>query len=313
MTENESKTISLMFILIPALFVIIGIFFFPQKIEGMLVTATSIVVFSSLILLVIGTFCKNNKTASGFKLTGWVVIAFFWSTQINSLYYGEEGDLVNAFICAAGVFFLCYIAYHEWLSLIRNEKINFLYWVSGASAIAGIIYFGFELTPLEVWLREIVAIQSGEMLNFFTDGVQIVSIPEGSPRLHILYKQAHVYLIFACTAVQSMVVFAGMIIPLKTVDVKRKIIGLSVTIVPVYLLNLVRNALVVFLVGDGITDFYMAHNVIAKAGGLVALILLLFLLIKIIPEVFDEIFELFNLHKRDGPLEKIMKKIWRSK
>ena len=312
-TKENTNIVPLLFIMIPIVFVLIGVLFFPYPLDENLINLSSVIIFVGFIFLGIGTFLKNNIVASKTKMVGWIIVGFFWATQINSLYFSEEGDLVNAFICAAGIFFLLYFAYHEWLSSVRDEEINFLYWVSGASAIAGIIYFGFELTPLELWLREIVAIQSGGVLSIFTEGVRVIGIHEGEAKLHILYKQAHVYLIFACTAVQSMVVFAGMIIPLKTVDFKRKMIGLCITIIPIYLLNLVRNALVVFLVGKGITDFHMAHNVIAKAGGLAALIILLLILIKIVPEVFDEIFGLFNLRNRDGPIEKYFKKIWRSK
>lgn len=308
-TDIEKTNIFLVFIILPIFFVLIGIFLFPYPLDQNLTSFASIVVFIGLLILGFGAILKNNELASIIKMLGWLVVSFFWVTQINSLYFGEDGDLTNAVICIVGIFFLFYFAYHEWLSYIRKEKINFLYWVSGAASIAGLIYFGFELTPLEMWLREVVANQSGGVLSIITDGVRVV----GDPMIHIMYKKAHVVLIFACTGVQSMVIFVGMILPLKTVDMKRKILGLFVTVVPVYVLNLFRNALVVFLVGEGITDFNMAHNVIAKAGSLIALIALLLILIKIIPEVFDEIFELFNLHKRDGPLEKYFKKIWSSK
>jgi exosortase/archaeosortase family protein len=109
-----------------------------------------------------------------------------------------------------------------------------------------------------------------------------------------------------------MVIFVGMIIALPEVNIKRKIIGLLVTVLPVYILNLFRNALVAFLLVRNITDFNMAHNVIAKFGSLVALVILLLIVIKIIPQVFDKILSLADIYKRDGPLEKNFKKIiWR--
>jgi len=54
----------------------------------------------------------------------------------------------------------------------------------------------------------------------------------------------------------------------------------------------------------------MAHNVIAKTGSLIAMIILLFIVIKIIPEIFNEIICLTDLYKRNGPLEKSIKKIF---
>ena len=85
-----------------------------------------------------------------------------------------------------------------------------------------------------------------------------------------------------------------------------------VTVLPVYILNLFRNALVVFLLVRNITDFNIAHNIIAKAGSLIVLIVLLLIVIKIIPEVFDKLLSLVEIYKRNGPLEKVFKKIiWR--
>ncbi len=57
----------------------------------------------------------------------------------------------------------------------------------------------------------------------------------------------------------------------------------------------------------------MAHNVIAKTGSLIAMIILLFIVIKIIPEIFNEIICLTDLYKRNGPLEKGIKNIFMRK
>jgi exosortase/archaeosortase len=47
----------------------------------------------------------------------------------------------------------------------------------------------------------------------------------------------------------------------------------------------------------------MAHNVIAKTGSLLALIVLLFITFKIVPELYDEIIGIIDLAKRKGPVE----------
>jgi exosortase/archaeosortase family protein len=106
-----------------------------------------------------------------------------------------------------------------------------------------------------------------------------------------------------------MVVFVGLILALKKVPPKRMIYGLLITIIPIYFLNLIRNALVTYLIGNNITDFSTAHNIIGKGGSLVALVILLFIVIKILPEIFDEINCLIDLYKRKGPLEKAIGKL----
>ena len=302
----SDKIAASFFLIIPALLVIIGIKLFTYPLSEETKSLLAIPLFSSLAILLIAFIFKKSRYSNVVNIVGWCLFAFFWSTQPNTLYFGEDGDIVNASLAIIGVFVLFYLAYHEWLSHKKNEKINCLNWIAGVAAIAGIIYYGIELTPFAMWLREVVADQSGGLLNIFTGEVIIEGI-------NIRYKLAHIELIFACTAVQSMVLFVGMILPLMKVDVKRKIYGLMVTVVPIYFLNLIRNAVVIYLTGENGPDFFnTAHNVIGKGGSLIALVILLFIVIKIVPEVFDEIICLTDLYKRNGPLEQSFK-IWRKK
>jgi archaeosortase A (PGF-CTERM-specific) len=183
----------------------------------------------------------------------------------------------------------------------KDEEVGCLKWAVGAAAIAGIVYFGIEKTPLAPWLIETVAVQSGLVLDFFIGNIEVSGVA-------ILYNGVHVVnIIFACTAVQSMVIFLGMILPLTKVEFKRKLMGLLITIVPIYFLNLIRNALIAYLVKDNPEFFSIAHNIIGKGLSLLALIILLFIVTKIVPEVFDEIICLTDLPKRNGPLERFIK------
>lgn len=305
--NSLDKIIASLFFITPIILVIIGILLFNYPLSDEINFFLSIPLFSSLVILFIGFLIKKKVINNLVKIIGWTLFAFFWSTQPNTLYFGEDGDIVNAFIAVVGVFILFYLAYHEWLSIKIKKEINCLNWAAGVASIAGIIYFGIELTPLAMGLREVVAVQSGGLLNFLTGEVIV-------DKVYISYKKAHIVLIFACTAVQSMVLFVGMILPLSKVNVKKKFYGLLLTVVPIYFLNLIRNALVIFLTGEYGPEFFStAHNYIGKGGSLIALILLLFIVIKILPEIFDEIICLTDLYKRKGPFEKFISLNWRKK
>src|SRR4030043_1977357 len=306
-TKDEGKGFSLLFLVIPAIMLVIGYFIYPYPASDIALKLIQIPLFLGLIALGVGFLIKKVELASKIKMTGWIIFAFYWSTQPTTLYLIEEGDVVNAFLCITGVFVLFYIAYHEWLSIKRNESIVCLNWIAGATAIAGLIYFGIEASIFKNWLIEITAQQSGWVLNLVIGNVEVIGN-------NIYHNESYIVtIVFACTAIQSMVVFVGMIGALSKVDVKKKIYGLLITVVPIYFLNLLRNALVGFLLAKNITDLNMAHNVIAKTGSLIALIILLFIVIKIIPEIFNEIICLTDLYKRNGPLEKSLKKIFRRK
>jgi archaeosortase A (PGF-CTERM-specific) len=323
--NNESVIIGFLFVFIPVVFLIIGNQVFPSEYYRSPPSWLNIPLFFGLLLLFAGFFIKD-RIGNILRISGWLVFSFYWATQPLKLYSTEGGDIFNAVVCGIGVFVLCYIAYHEWLSFVRKKDISCLKWLAGASAFAGIIYFGIErivIDPwnlnmifttinipkidLEMWLTQRVAEQSAAVLSIFTDGVSISDV-------NIYMDGAYVVtIIFACTGIQALVIFVGMIGAIPKIKMKRRVIGLFVTVVPVYILNLFRNALVAFLFGKDITSFNMAHNVIAKAGSLITLIILLLIVIKIVPEIFDEIICLTNLYKRNGPLEKVAGTFFRGK
>ncbi|MFO8077165.1 MAG: archaeosortase A [Thermoplasmatota archaeon] len=297
-----------LFVITPTVFALLGLFYFQYPLQQWVVTMLPIPLFLGLGLLAMGSFIKESPLAKKFRISGWISFSAYWATQPNTLYFAEQQDIFNAALCIIGIYVLFYLAYHDWLSMKRNKTINSLRWIAGASAIAGLIYFIVDLTPLAELLINSVAIQSGVLLDIFTDGVRI-----DAPL--IFYQQANIRIIFACTAVQSMVLFVGMILPLPNIDRKRKLYGLLITLVPVYFLNLIRNAGIIYLVGIyGDSFFSIAHNYIGKGGSLLALIILLFIVAKIVPELFDEILALIDLPKENGPIEQfIHHHLWRKK
>ena len=299
------KTIIFLFFLIPTTMLIIGYFIFPYPPSTLAQQLVYIPLFLGLILLGIGFLWKEKMIGAKIKISGWLVFSFFWATSPSYLYLSEGGDIFNASVCIVGVYILIYIAYHEWLSLQKNEYIPCLNWIAGGSFIAGIIYFTIDsgiIPELKNLLINTVAEHSILLMNLF--GAQATR--HGSI---IIYGGAPITIIFACTAIQSMVLFVGMNGSINKVNVKRKILAISATIIPIYFLNLIRNAAVVFLIGSNITSFNIAHNVIGKTGSLIALVGLLFLNFKITPELYNEINCIIGLPKRNGPIEKFFRKI----
>lgn len=304
-SEKTNRFVVLSYFLIPTAMLIIGYVLFPYPPSSFARQLSFLPLFLGLVLLGVGFFYRKKNIASWLKIIGWGMFSFFWATMPNFLYSSEGGDVFNAVVCIIGVYVLLYIAYHEWLSVTKNEYISCLNWVAGGTFLAGIIYFTIEngIVPgLKDWLIENVAAQSADVLHLL--GVNV-------SRMHdlILYNNIPIMIIFACTAIQSMVLFVGMIGALPRVRLKRKALGLLVTVIPIYFLNLIRNAGVVFMVGSGMTSFEIAHNVIGKTGSLLALIILLFITFKIVPELYDEIIGIIDLPKRKGPVELFFRRL----
>lgn len=287
----------ILYLLIPTVLILLGLFLFPYPPSDIERQLVNIPLFGGLFLLTIGYILRKKVIAHKIKMIGWLLFSFFWATKINELYFGEEGDFVNAALVIAGIFLLIYLAYQEWLSETSMKDVSCLDWIAGVAAISGLLYFIIDLTPLANWLIELVAEQSAGVLNLFIGDVT-------SEADIIFYKGTYVTnIIFSCTAIQSIVIFVGGILPLGTVTWRRRMTGLFITVAPIYFLNLIRNALIIYLIKDDPDFFFMAHNVIGKGLSLIALIILLLIVSKLIPELFDELLCLTDLPKRKGPLE----------
>lgn len=302
--DKSDKSVVFLFFLIPTIMLIVGYLFAPYPQTEILKQLLTIPLFLGLFLLGIGFLLRNKKHGSSLKIAGWIAFSSFWATAPSSLYFSEGGDVFNAAVCIIGIYILIYMAYHEWLSIQRKNHPLCLNWIAGGTFFAGVIYFAIDSSifpELRTGLIELVATHSTKVLHLF--GAE--ASRQGPV---ILYNGIYINIIFACTAIQSMVLFVGMIGALPKIDLKRRLAALAVTVIPIYFLNLIRNAGVVYMVGAGITSFEMAHNIIAKAGSLIALIALLFLTFKIVPELYNEILCIFDLPKRKGPVENFFAK-----
>ena len=304
-SENPNRWVVLLYFLVPTMMLLVGYLLFPYPPSSFARQLSLIPLFLGLVLLGIGFLFWKKNTASWFKIIGWVLFSSFWATMPSFLYFSEGGDAFNAAVCILGVYVLLYIAYHEWLSIQRNDHPSCLNWIAGGTFLAGVIYFTIEhgiIPGLHNWLIETVAAHTTDVLHILgLNASRILDI--------IIFNNIPITIIFACTAIQSIVLFVGMIGALPRVRPKRKAFGLLVTVVPIYFLNLIRNASVVYMVGSGLTSFEIAHNVIGKIGSLLALIALLFITFKIVPELYDEIIGIIDLPKRKGPIELLFRRV----
>lgn len=302
-TASNDYIVFFIFLLVPTIMLIVGYFLFPCSSSPAEHPLVYIPLFLGLVFLGFGFLLKEKNMGSKLKISGWVLFSFFWALLPCFLYTSEGGDIFNAAVCIIGVYILIYMAYHEWLSIKTDKYPSCLNWIAGGTFLAGIIYFTIDsgiFPELKNGLIKIVAAHSTWLLNR-------LGVPATLEGHYIIYGKS-IEIIFACTAIQAMVLFIGMIGALSKVNLKRKVFAIAITVIPMYFLNLVRNASVVFLVGGNITSFNIAHNVLSKAGALITLIALLFLTFKIVPELYDEILCIFDLPKRKGPVENFFAK-----
>ena len=291
-----------------------------------------VLVIGSLILLAVGYFASDKDhllfgirfpLKIGYKLNiiGWLCLGFFWWVQVE--HYILIKDPVNAFLCAAAVPFFGYLAYHEYLSLLWNKKYEPLRWLAAMTVVAGGIYFFVERVPyLSGWLIQVVAEQSIWILNVFDIQTSLGNLdygqgsrwyrPGSDPddvRISIeaeTWKNIDapaVNIVLACTALQSMIIFVGGVICTKAPS-DRRLYAFLATVPPIYILNLIRNAVVIWLTYEhvwGEDTFFWAHAVLGKVGSLIALIFLAIAVFHFLPEMQDSILGVLDLPLREPP------------
>ena len=289
-------------------------------------------VISSLFLLTTGYFLSGKDhiflgkrfpsiIGNKFNILGWFSLGFFWWIQVE--HYIIIKDPINALFCAAAVPFFGYLAYHEYQTVLWNQKYEPLRWLAAMTVVAGGIYFFVERVPyLSGWFIHLIAEQSIWILNVFDIQTSTGALNYGDGSRWYRPASEHeevrvpieaeswkdplspsVNIVLACTALQSMIIFVGGVVCTKATS-DRRFYAFLATVPPIYILNLVRNAAVIWLTYEhvwGDDTFFWAHAVLGKVGSLIALIFLAVAVFHFLPEMQDSILGVIDLPLREPP------------
>jgi exosortase/archaeosortase family protein len=237
-----------------------------------------VLIFGSLGLLGAGYFWKRSERHL-LRVAGFVGVGFFWLAK--SLGYVAEGsDAVNITFTALAFPFFVYLAYHEWLCFEKDEELPALKWATGATFLAGVLYFAVDLIPqVASALIQTVAYQSLWLLQIFGYGpasgwwvdptALVPTTANAPPELGALIHGSNITIILACTSYEAIVIFLGAVFAAQMrkdpwadytrVNEKkiaklramtpehRKWLGLLYTVPVIWVLNLVRNSGVLYL------------------------------------------------------------------
>jgi archaeosortase A (PGF-CTERM-specific) len=246
----------------------------------MLQWLVSYLLWISLALLLASALSSISRIA----VPGWVLFALFWLGQIDHYLAIEDYFNVALFLGAGLLSF-----YMAWIVMSRGFSSKACYWASYAAAVCGIIYFPFaEISALQVGLIGFTTQITAKMLQF-------LSVPVILENWNIMSLNGRsVQIILACTAIESIALFAGVILSVQA-PLSRRLAALSASTLSIYLLNIVRNGFVLMAYGwswFGEGSFDIAHNIIAKIGSTIALLAISYLVFLLLPELLSIIDEL---------------------
>ncbi|MGP8319876.1 MAG: archaeosortase A [Methanosarcinaceae archaeon] len=230
---------------------------------------------------------------------GWGFFSIHWTYQpFHDL---ENSDYVNIVLALVFAVFCLIIAqsmvkeYFKKAQYAELSTDSFTYitdMATKSAAIGALFYFPFaQVNTLHVWIISEVTNNVMWMLNLLN-----------SPAIHeswnmISLNGYRIEIILACTAIESIALFTGLIASVNA-PTKRLVSAFLVSVPVIYVLNVIRDAFVIIANGEqwfGENSFWIAHNVIAKAGSGIALFFIAYAVLKILPELLDLIEGLWKL------------------
>ena len=274
--------------------------------------------WAALIFLIIASALpgqhRNYRFLAG--SAGWGFFAIHW--LIQPAHYIEIGDYVNVLLVLA-VSVFCMIIAH---AMYRNYNYSMddgeiLLTITTAAALGGLFYYPFaKVEFLNTFLISAVTEQVVYVLHLFNVPAELTLGKESVVKDVIKLNGYPVTIIFACTAIESIAIFIGLIFCVRA-SAKRTIIAFIASIPVIYVLNLIRDAFVVAAFGyqwfqwlyqyqlvqwlnqwvwtDQDLSFTIAHHVIAKIGSGIALFVIAYIVLQTLPELLTAIDQVFKI------------------
>ncbi|MDI9616476.1 MAG: archaeosortase A [Methanothrix sp.] len=238
------------------------------------------ILWLSLILLLISSITRRPMISG----SGWLLLGAYW--LMEAWHYTSIKDYFNVMVvvgAAAISFSFCW-------RILSGGMSDTAEWISMAAAICGLLYFPFA----EVQSLSEILIRCTTLLTFWLLAGLNVPVSMESWNLLALNGRS-VEIVLACTAIESIALFAGVILSVRAPRARR-LGAVILSTATIYTLNIGRNAFVLLAYGEewfGQDSFYLAHNVIAKVGSTLALLLIAYIVFAILPELLVLIDDLF--------------------
>jgi archaeosortase A (PGF-CTERM-specific) len=219
---------------------------------------------------------------------GWIFLSIYWFLQPAA--YIEIQDYLNAFLSALAAIVSIFIAYVTFQARNKRES-NYEVFISlsRAASVGGLIYFLFaDVSFLNVGIISLVTNQTIWVVEKLGFPVALVEWNK------LAVNGLPVEIILACTAIESIALFSGLISSATGAPFVQKLRAFMISVPVIYVLNLIRVSFTASAYGlswFGTPDesFHISEHMITKAGSLLALLLISYMVLKTLPEVSDMI------------------------
>ncbi len=251
----------------------------------------------SLVLLAMASILpKAYNSRFLFGGLGWVFLSAYWFLQPSS--YIELQDYFNVLlviVAAAVSLFIAYIMFQAGNGKDSGQGNGIvLISLSRAASVSGLIYFLFA--DVELFNSGIISLVTNQ-------SIWVVE-RAGFPVSQVAWNQLAVNglaveIILACTAIESIALFTGIISSAAGAPFVQKFRAFLISVPVVYILNLLRVSFTASAYGFGWfgtpeESFHISEHFITKVGSLLALLLISYAVLKTLPEVSEMIDGIFK-------------------
>jgi len=249
-------------------------------IENVLWVAVALMLACSLIP-------KRIKIRKLLGAIGWGFFSIHWFYQ--PMHFIEIRDYVNVvLVIVVGI--ICLILAYNMLKEYRSMKlpgsgsVDVTAMATVATALASLFYFPFaQMDSLNVWIISLVTDNVFWTLQALGQPVEMAEWNK------IALNGYQVEIILACTAIESIALFIGLIASVNA-PLKKLLSAFMVSVPIIYTLNIIRDVFVIVAYAHqwfGPNSFEIAHHTIAKIGSGVALFGIAYIVMRILPELVD--------------------------
>jgi archaeosortase A (PGF-CTERM-specific) len=258
---------------------------------------------------------RDRDQARLFTTAAWGGFAVFWAQLVPWFAFSHK-SYVEGFLSLAAVPACLYAGY-----LVYSGR-DTLFVLSRAVAAMGLVYLPFETIPAitvmglslpapQQVLIETVAAQTGFITNLLGYSPALIPGPKGYMNTYRFVEPSghrlEYTVVLACTGLGSMAIFAGLIAAVRA-PLDRKLRAFAISIPIIYALNIARVTFIGIVFGNqymqwfvdevlflfGATDpyrvsFFLSDRVISQIGAVFALVGVIYLVVRELPELLTVI------------------------
>jgi len=316
--RREPRTLALVYLWSAGVFIAV-LAAMPAPGELATTAAMDICLLVGVVFLGGGWLLHKTRDGHLLSMIGWQGFGLYWALEVPTYVLLHPDDPINVILYAPALALFSVFTVHEYKLYRNGGERTALRFMAGLTSVGTGVYFLFAKVPLfSTGLIWVTAAQTSWMYNVFGGhtSVGLAAFDPVTGEILVPILGTSISIILACTGIEAIGIFLGAFVAFeprpepwkaykklsRTVKGymrlgpgQRRARALLYTIVPIWVLNLVRNVAILYLVENHITSFEVAHGYAGKAFSFLVLLALAMIVFDLVPEIYDDLLDIYRL------------------